>query len=406
LKKSVLRCGGVVVLTLLLCSTIGSINARAQPQDPLVIVTGLISGNVVALHPESGGWVELVTMVPDEPPGTGDRPRGIAIGPNQLIYVSLRGGAQNVKRYWWNGSFIDDFIPSFPGPLGPGQIEFTEDGDLIVAGDEYENSSVLRYDGTTGVLLDHFRVDGYTNIVGLLVSDQHVYAGAIQHPVLRFDLSQTPVTGAPFITCCTARPMGMTISHRGTILVTNHDVPLIQEFDATTGNFIATFSDLSSYGITRTFDIAYDAARQRYYVAPFQDGIIELDHAGAVTRLLNTDLLSGSYSLTIATPTVPISVSGAGIASHAAPGVRVVPNPGRGPFTILMDSPAIADEPALARLYDSTGRLVRQLSAVGGLGDGLVWDGRNDQGSLSPAGTYFLNVGTDSGRLAKVVLLR
>jgi hypothetical protein len=377
--------------------------ANAQSQDSMLIVTGIISGNVVGFNLTNGASVEFVALTPDIPPGTGDRPRGIAVGSNHLLYVSLRGGAQNIKRFWWDGNFIDDFVPSFPGPLGPGQMEFTLDGDLIVGGDEYENSSVLRYDGTTGELLDRFRVDGFTNLVGILVDDPYVYAAAtFQYTVLRFDLSQEPVTGTPFITCCTGLPVGMAMSHRGTILVTQYTGPLIQEFDGTTGEFVGTFADLSSYGIPGGLDITYDLLRQRYYFTAF-DRIFEFDHSGNVTRILTSPLISGAHSLTIATP--PISLSSPTEPMSPASALTIVPNPTRGTVTISIDSRA-DEHPRFARIYDVAGRMVRQLEESPHVPGYLLWDGRDSQGTRIPAGTYFVRVNHSSmNQKAKIVLL-
>jgi hypothetical protein len=92
---------------------------------------------------------------------------------------------------------------------------------------------------------------------------------------------------------------------------------------------------------------------------------------------------SGAYPFA-----VPVSATG-----PVALGGRlsVYPNPGAGRFRFSVDS-AVAG-PVGAEIYDLRGRHVRQLRATG-IGD-LVWDGRNEGGRPSAAGTYFAVVRAD-----------
>ena len=366
----------------------------AQTADPVVLVVGFTSGNLVAFNPTSGSWVEIVALQPDVPPGTGDRPRGVAVSSYGLIYISLRGGTQNVKRFWWDGQYAGDLMPPFP-EIGPGQIKFAPNGDLIVAGDMNENSSIFRYDSITGTLLDHFNLPDYTNLVGLLVDYPFVYSPAFfQNHVARFDISTTPATGSPFITCCLDRPLGMTFSHRGTIFIASVNGALVQEFDPATGAFLGTFADLSTLGLSFVRDIAYDPNRERYYLTAYDDGFIEMDHDAHPTGSFHTALLSMAYSIVIATPPFPIAIPAESPPAETT-SVSVTPNPGSTPVTILVRDHAMNDAGIPdARIYSSDGRLVRilHLSAWTPSQMAFSWDGRNLVGDRSPAGIYYFRL--------------
>lgn len=260
-----------------------------------VLVTGFQSGNVVRFDLSTGAAEEVVVLEPEGAPGTGDRPRGVAVDRDNRIYVALRGGTQNVKRFSWGGAYIDDFTESIGG-TGPGQIGFSRSGDLIVGGDVSGNHSVYRYDGTTGGLIDSFRLDGFQNVVGLLVDGDFVYSGSYYNgAIARYDLSVTPVAGIAFIAAnaLTERVLGMTIGHTGNLLIASTANGAVQEFDIVTGEFIRTFLP---FGVV---DIHYDAYGERYYVTGSGNSATELDQDGNVTRVFQSSDLQGAYSVTV-----------------------------------------------------------------------------------------------------------
>ena len=83
-------------------------------------------------------------------------------------------------------------------------------------------------------------------------------------------------------------------------------------------------------------------------------------------------------------------------------GARVVPNPVRGPASIeihLAPGPGIDAVRTEVRIFDLQGRVLRTLHD-GGLPPGLSrieWDGRDDAGRLTSAGTYFVTVRSPLG---------
>ena len=154
--------GRTAVFGLLVCAI-----AQADPVDTgrRAYVAGFRSGEIVRVNLDTGATESVVHLAPDVPETTGDRPRGVARGQDGNIYVGLRGGTRNVKRFSPDGTLLGDFTASIGG-FGTGLIQFDDAGDLIVAGDISSSSSVYRYDGSTGALVENFSTSGHSNVVG------------------------------------------------------------------------------------------------------------------------------------------------------------------------------------------------------------------------------------------------
>jgi hypothetical protein len=94
-----------------------------------------------------------------------------------------------------------------------------------------------------------------------------------------------------------------------------------------------------------------------------------------------------------------------------APGIAFAlrtntPNPFRSRTTIGFSLPAASDHSLT--VYDVTGRRVRTLSSgfrEAGAHD-VVWDGRNAEGNLVPAGVYFYALRSDAGELRRRAVLQ
>ncbi|MBZ0268013.1 T9SS type A sorting domain-containing protein [bacterium] len=97
-------------------------------------------------------------------------------------------------------------------------------------------------------------------------------------------------------------------------------------------------------------------------------------------------------------------LGGATDAPATAPvaGLRIFPNPARGSATISLATRSHA--PALLRVHDAAGRIIRSLDAASG---SSTWDTRDAAGRPVPAGVYFVTVQRD-GRLetGRVTVLR
>lgn len=89
-----------------------------------------------------------------------------------------------------------------------------------------------------------------------------------------------------------------------------------------------------------------------------------------------------------------VGVPGAGVTPSLS--LSAHPNPFRGSVAFAFSLPPGAN--GRLRVYDAGGRLVRDLQAPAGAGQGTVtWDGRTDGGALVSEGAYFVNL-TAAGR--------
>jgi hypothetical protein len=74
-------------------------------------------------------------------------------------------------------------------------------------------------------------------------------------------------------------------------------------------------------------------------------------------------------------------------------------------FDVRLDPTAVSR--CFARVFDAEGRAVREIAAASP-GGSISWDGRDAAGRPAPAGVYYLDIRTETSRLAttRLVLLR
>ena len=120
--------------------------------DGVLYVAGQSSRNVVRFHLPTGLFID--TFVQSEAGGL-DAPQGIAFGPDQNLYVCDWGRDRVLRFDGTSGAYIDDFVAFGAGGLfQPWDLEFHSDGNLYVVSSG--THSVLRFDGTTGAFIDVF----------------------------------------------------------------------------------------------------------------------------------------------------------------------------------------------------------------------------------------------------------
>jgi hypothetical protein len=127
-----------------------------------------------------------------------------------------------------------------------------------------------------------------------------------------------------------------------------------------------------------------------------------IDDVYFYNRALSPDEIMSIYLTGVTLAVGP----GGQYASVAAP--RVSPNPVRAGATVVVELDDTG--PASVTIRDVSGRIVRQLTAVGASGSASVtlhWDGRGERGESMPPGVYLVNrEGARSTRASKLVLLR
>ncbi len=237
--------------------------------DGLLYVSGSSSRNVVRYDLRSGVLID--TFVQPESGGL-FAPRNITFGPDGHLYVvdgGLMGGAGNkVIRYdGVSGDFIDVFVAPGSGGLNdPADLAFGPDGSLYVT--SVESDSVLRFDGSTGAFLDVFvsaNSGGLFEPRGLAFHEGMLYvtSSTSQAAVLRYDAG----TGAfvdefvPLGTAGLRFPWGLAFGPDGHLYLGSESPHPVLRFDGETGALIDGFAlnaHQPSYLVFQPSDCAVD----------------------------------------------------------------------------------------------------------------------------------------------------
>jgi hypothetical protein len=144
-------------------------------------------------------------------------PVGIAIGPDNNVYVSGRDNNAVLRYDGTTGAFLDDFVgPHSAGLSGPHELLFSNQGDLLV--NSGFNSNVLFYDGTSGAF-------------------QNVQTGS-------------GIGGLSF-------PHGLAEGPDGNLYVGDRNTNEVLKFNGSTGAFQGVFVAAGSGGLNVTTGVAF-----------------------------------------------------------------------------------------------------------------------------------------------------
>jgi WD40 repeat protein len=225
------------------------------------ITTGAFLGTFVTSDPQSNGGLAHPTGLEFGPDGNGDGIGDLYVNSFDTNSILLYDGV--------SGVFISALVADDPatpnvdesnGLVEPIGLAFGADGNLYVSG--FSSSSVRRYD-PAGMFLGVFVADnpgspGINESGGLFQATELLFGpdGALyvssfgNHRILRYN----SVTGsfmdvfAPNRGTLTdiqsgqlANPIGMAIGPNGTLYISSFNTNCIQNYDATTGDFIAPF---------------------------------------------------------------------------------------------------------------------------------------------------------------------
>ncbi len=221
-----------------------------------LLVTSVDDNRVLRYEGATGNL--LGSFIFDDP-GTGidesgglASPRAMVIGPDSNIYVTSSAAPGVLRFNGTTGELIDQFIGSGGGLTNPQAMAFGPGGALYVASDSNE---VLRYDAATGVLL------------GALVTDNPATADVDESGGL-------------------SGPTGLAFGPNGNLLVSSFDTHQVLKFDRTTGELLGTLvGDIpgtpgdESGGLSGPRGLAINSSGQLVVASSANDKLLVFDAA-------------------------------------------------------------------------------------------------------------------------------
>jgi sugar lactone lactonase YvrE len=280
-------------------SAVGGDATKPSPPswpDAQLLVVGNNSDNIVRFDLSTGKATVVAKLA------TGSRPWSIAVSSEGNIYVGLHGNKKNIVRLVpsqrgpSDAPLVAEDLTGTIGRFGPGLMAFDKRGTLNVAGDTIR--AVLRYDVTTGELIESMRMRA-ANLVGLTLAGESVYvAEYFQKTILRWDLAADPAAGKKFIykSSHLDRAHGMTVGHNGNLFVSNLLNSLIQEFDKETGKFVRTFLDVHTIGGRTVKDLHFEPRMDRYFLTS-GDAVYVFSTDGALVAKHESIALAGAVAV-------------------------------------------------------------------------------------------------------------
>ena len=132
----------------------------------------------------------------------------------------------------------------------------------------------------------------------MTISDSTLYYSEIfQDRVRKFDLTHTPPTGGTFFTDSTHLndSWNMTAGFNNVLVFANRGDTKLQEYNATTGNYLGMLADLDNFdpSLTRSWDVTYNALLNNYFVSAGSQ-VYRLDDQGDLLQTYTSPLLQGA----------------------------------------------------------------------------------------------------------------
>ena len=223
------------------------------------------------------------------------------VGPDGLIYVAGLG-TNNIVRYdATTGALVDIFVnPGSGGLSGPTNLAFGPDGNMYVG--SYGSDQVLRYDGSTGAFIDAFVTAGSGGLNGVsgiaFRPDGKLYVGSyLTGSVLRFD-STTGAFVDTFIASGSGgldQPEAMTWGPDGNLYIGSFVTDDVKRFNGSTGAFIDAFVTSGSGGLTGPTGVVFGPDGNLYVASKSGNQVIEYD--GTTGAAIGAYVTAGSGGL-------------------------------------------------------------------------------------------------------------
>jgi WD40 repeat protein len=192
-------------------------------------------------------------------------PTDLTFGPDGNLYVSSfpntpnlgRGGSDSILSFdGQTGAFLQAFLPPPGTPndaFGPLGLTFGPDGNLYVA--SLLDNSVLRYNTSTGALIDKFVAPGSGGLskpTGLAFHNGNLYVASFDNNnILRFNaqtgqfVDEIVAPGSGGL----SGPSGLKISPLGALFVNSYFSNSVAAYNADTGAFIKSFVQPNEGGL-------------------------------------------------------------------------------------------------------------------------------------------------------------
>lgn len=223
----------------------GPVGMRVGPDGNLYVVSsGVVSGEgrVLMYDLPTGNYLgDFATGTPLQDPADlrFDSQGNLFVGNFGRFY--LNQFEDNVVQYASDGTSLGEFA-SDAGVVGASYLTFGPDDNLYVS--SFGTGSVLRFDGTTGSLIDTYATNaGIFGTSGMLFHDDWFYvASLLNHQIYRFSASD-PLQSSLFIEVgAESYPSDLVVGPNGNLLVTTLGYGEVREYDLSDGSFLGTFA--------------------------------------------------------------------------------------------------------------------------------------------------------------------
>ncbi|MDC0936099.1 hypothetical protein OAS39_07415 [Pirellulales bacterium] len=218
---------------------------------------------------------------PQLPPWTLDSPHGVTFGPDGMLYVANNRGDSVIRYDGSTGELVDEFVSPGSGGLdSPFGMVFGPDGNLYVA--SLQNDQVLRYDGLNGEFIDVFAEGGTLNTPTFLIfNPEHdlLVSSALSDEVLRYDGGTGLLEGSLVSSGSGGldAPTGLSFGANGDLYVSSNGTDEILRFNGTTGAPLGAFVSAANGGLDSPYGVSWGPDGNLYVASFRSDEILRYD---------------------------------------------------------------------------------------------------------------------------------
>lgn len=243
------------------------------------------SGNDSVLRYSDKAGAFIGALVPSGVGGLDD-PRGLAVGPGNLLYVASRGTSRVIRYDAGTGSAIDSFVHASLTSIT--DLAIGPDGNLYVLSGGFAGE-VLRFDTGTRALIDSFvvAVPVLNTPIYMDFADAEFAVGTDTSRLFRFDA----LTGVQLSSQIRDTLQGVDYGPDGNLYIGASDSANVIRRDALTGTLSDFVAPNDAPGVR---DIAFGPDSNLYVLA--NNGVARYD--GSSGDFIDTFIASGSGGLT------------------------------------------------------------------------------------------------------------